>query len=200
MTLCIAAACEHGPEPRIVLCTDWQQQMEGIGGAETRNKQDWVKDGWPVLESDTLCHAEALIGVYVNHLESVELTEYSILSEMKVPAQQYKGILANDYIQQTLGVDYNYFLQYGKQRFPDHEFFRDKLQEVSQIKLGASLIISGFIRCQRIGPYSEGLQPFIVVVQDDEEHKDVVRLETDFACIGSGDLLPDFRTRLSMIS
>ncbi len=42
------------------------------------------------------------------------------------------------------------------------------------------------MRCQKIGPYSEGLQPFLVVVEDSEEHKDVVRLETDFATIGSG--------------
>lgn len=185
MTLCIAAACEHGLEPRIVLCSDWQQQVEGVGGSETRNKQDWVKDGWPVLEADTLCHAEELIGLYVSHLKDVDLTEQNVLDEMKFPAQHYKATLANDYIQQTLGISYDYFLQYGKERLPK-KLFEEKADEISRIKLGVSLIICGFAKCQKIGPYSEGLQPFLIVVDDTESHQDVVRLETDFATIGSG--------------
>jgi hypothetical protein len=132
MTLCTAAACEHGLEPRIVLCSDWQQQLEGVGGGETRNKQDWIKNGWPVLVADTLCHAEEMIGVYVDHLKKVELTEDNLLAEMKTPAQLYKGILADDYMQQLIGVNYNYFLQYGKRRFPE-DFFREKMDEVSRI-------------------------------------------------------------------
>ena len=177
--------CSHGKEPRIVLCSDWQQQIEGIGAAETRNKLDWVKNGWPVLVSDTLCHADALVRVYADHLRSVELTEENILSEMKIPAQQYKGILANDYVQQMLGVDYNYFLQYGKRRFPD-DFFREKTNEVARIRLGASLIISGFVVCTAIGPYKQGLNSFLFAVEDNDVHQNVVTQQTDFAAIGSG--------------
>jgi hypothetical protein len=185
MTLCMAASCQLGEEPRIVLCTDWQQQVEGVGGAENRNKLDWVKDGWPVVVSDTLCHAEELVGTYRKHLEGIELVEANVLDEMKIPAQTYKAALADDYIKQTLGIDYNYFLQYGKERLPE-ELFRDKLDEVSRIELGASLIIAGFAKCEKIGPYNSGLQPFLCVVEDTEDHKDVVRLENDFATIGSG--------------
>lgn len=181
----MAAACEHEKEPRIVFCTDWQQQIEGIGGAENRNKMDFVKDGWPVLIADTLCHAEELIGIYRSHLKTVDLVETNVLDEMKIPAQMYKATLANDYIKQTLGVDYNYFLQYGKRRFPE-ELHREKLDEISRIKLGVSLIVAGFAKCEKVGPYKEQSQPFICVIEDDEEHKDVVRLENDFAAIGSG--------------
>jgi hypothetical protein len=185
MTLCIAAACEYNLEPRIVLCSDWKQEIEGIGASETRNKLDWVKDGWPALMAGTLSHAEALVTVYASHLAKTELTGENVLDEMKAPAQQYKAILANNYVQQLLGVDYNYLLQYGKDRFPD-DFFREKMNEISRIKIGASLIISGFAQCKKIGPYAEDLQPFICVVEDDETHHDVVKLETDFATIGSG--------------
>ena len=185
MTLCIAAACHQDNEPRIVLCTDWQQQIENIGGAENRNKMDWVKDGWPALVADTLCHAEELVGIYAAHLKDIELTGANVLNEMKIPARTYKATLANDYISQTLGMEYKDFLRYGKQRLPD-ELFREKWSEVSRLRLGASLIIAGFAKCARIGPYREELQPFLCVVEDSEEHRDVVRLENDFAAIGSG--------------
>jgi hypothetical protein len=185
MTVCIAAACGHEDEPRIVLCHDWQQEIEGLGSSETRNKMDWVKDGWPVLEADLLNRAESLIRIYVDHLANVDLTEENVFSEMKVPAQQFKGILADDYIRQLLGIDYNYFLQYGKERFPA-DFFREKMNEVSQITLGASLIIAGFVPCKKIGPYSQGLSSTICVVEDSLRHNDTVRIETDFAAIGSG--------------
>jgi hypothetical protein len=42
------------------------------------------------------------------------------------------------------------------------------------------------LKCLKIGPYNDGLQPFIFVVDDTNDHKDTVRLETDFATIGSG--------------
>jgi hypothetical protein len=185
LTLCIAAACQHKDEPRIVLCTDWQLEAEGLGKSETTNKMDWVKDGWPALTADVLYHADALIGVYANHLAELELTGDNILEEMKVPAEKYKAVLANDYIQQSLGISYEYFLEHGKERFPE-DVFREKMDEINRIKLGASLIIAGFGKVKKIGPYEEGIQSFLCVVQDSDDHKDVVRLETDFATIGSG--------------
>ena len=186
MTLCIAVACEMGlgREPRIVLCTDWQQEMEGIGAAENRNKLSWVKEGWPVLIADILCHAAGLTDEYGAHLGKIVLDRENVLSELKKPAQRYKRILANDYLNQLVGFDYNEFLE-RKAQFPD-EFFRERIDEISRIKLGASLIISGFVECGTNMPLNTVMQPCLCVVEDSEDHHDVVRLEQDFAAIGSG--------------
>jgi hypothetical protein len=186
MTLCMAAACQHNGEPRIVLCTDWQQQVEGIGGAENRNKMEWIKAGWPALIADVLCHADALIDEYSTHLARVTLHGSNVFTELKKPAHAYKRALAADYIKQLLGVDYDFFLQQGKEKFPD-EYLRERVEEVSRIKLGVSLIIAGFVACVNLlAPKKTKMQTCLCVVEDSDEHQDVVRIEQDFAAIGSG--------------
>jgi hypothetical protein len=82
-------------------------------------------------------------------------------------------------------MSYSYFLEHGKDRLPE-DFFRDRISYISRIKLQASLIIAGFIRGEEIGDFESGLFPVICVVEDNEEHEDVVREEVHFASIGSG--------------
>lgn len=185
MTLCMAIACEHKEEPRIVLCNDWKEESQGIGSAEHTDKQNWIADGWPVLTAGKSSQIEELVRLYRSHMAHTNLTENNYLDEFKEPAKQYKGVLAEDYIQHLLGVGYAYFLEHGKNRFPD-EFFRDHVSEIGQIKIEASLIIAGFLQGDKIGNFSKGLFPVICVVEDNGEHDGVVHEEIHFAAIGSG--------------
>lgn len=185
MTLCMAVACDQEDEPRIVLCNDWKEGSEGIGSAENTDKQTWVADQWPALTAGNSSQIEEMLRLYRSHLSRTSLTENNYLDEFKEPAKQFKGVLAEDYIQQLLGVSYSYFLEYCKVRFPD-DFFRDRTTEVSRIKIQASLIIAGFLPGSSIGNVRGGLFPVICVVEDDAAHTNVVREETHFASIGSG--------------
>src|SRR5271166_2280901 len=145
MTLCIAVACKIANSPRLVLCTDWKEEVEGIGSAEISNKLDWIKDGWAALTAGTASRCDELVGLYTKHLYRANITLDNILEEMKKPAQMHKGALAEDYIQQLLGMPYSHFLKTGKEQLPE-DFFREKVSDIGRIKLGASLIIAGFVQ------------------------------------------------------
>ena len=185
MTLCMAVACVHEDEPRIVLCNDWKEEVDGIGSSEMTDKQSWVADGWPCLNAGDGNRIEDLLRVYRSHLAKTPLDENNYVDELKAPAQLFKGQLAESYVQQMLGVSYDYFLRYGKRRFPE-DFFREQISNISKIKLNASLIICGFIAGSPIGNIKSGLFPVICVVEDNDQHDDVVREEVHFASIGSG--------------
>ncbi len=185
MTLCMAVACEHEDRPRIVLCNDWKEELPGIGSGEYTDKLHWIGKNWPVLSSGTSSRIEELVGIYINHLSKTKLTEHNYLEELKTPAKQFKGVLAEDYIQQLLGMPYSHFLEYGKERLPE-DFFRERVSEIGRITLGASLIITGFLLGEAIGDLQAGSFPIICVVDGDSQQDDMVREEIHFASIGAG--------------
>jgi hypothetical protein len=185
VTLCMAVACEHEDEPRIVLCNDWKEEVQGVGSSEHTDKLNWIADGWPVLTAGTSSQIEDLIRLYRTHLAKTTLTELNFVDELKHPAQMFKGALAEDYIQQMMGMSYSYLLDHGKNRLPE-EFFRERISEVARLKIQASLIITGFLEGAAIGSMTKGMFPVICVVEDNDEHENVVREEIHFASIGSG--------------
>ena len=186
MTICIAAVCQQdrdNKEPRIVLCSDWKAETE-FGGSETSDKLRTLPKGWVALFADTQSRAEELIAQYETHLRtlSVIADDKQLFAEMKKPAQRQKEILANDYIQHTLGISYAQLVS-PSLKLPD-EVVTQRLGEVGRIKLRATLIIAGFAKgTETDDPETD---PYLFVVDDQDDHQDVVRVEENFAAIGSG--------------
>ena len=186
MTLCIAAACLDGDDKKIVLCTDWKEEAEGIGSSETADKLKFVKAGWVALVSGEASPTEALIFLYRNRLKDADLTEGNVYDSLKNPIHERKALLADDYTRQVLGITYGDFINNGKGTFPE-DFFRQHLYEIERIRLGTSLIICGFIeKYDYVNEIAEK-HPLLITIDDDtSQRQDIFSLELDFAAIGSG--------------
>jgi hypothetical protein len=188
MTICIAAICQQdkdNQESRIVLCHDWKSETN-IGGSETSDKQRELPKGWVALMADTMHMCEELVAQYERHLRGLGdvLDDRQLFEEMKIPAHTQKQVLANDYLRQMMGISYADLVSPDK-KLPD-SIVEDRLNEVAQIQLRASLILAGFMTTQqRDDPKRERL-PYLFVVEDSKEHQDVVKVEENFAAIGSG--------------
>ena len=182
VTVCIAAACRHEGSPRIVLGADWKQETY-LAGSETADKLRRLPKNWVALIADDLSRAEELTAQYETHLESWghELRDdLDLFTEMKKPAHAQKAALVDQYVRQSLGISYAEFMA-NADRMPA-EFVTEKLYEIQKIKLGAALILAGFVGLKNV----EGTEPYIFVVEDQSDHQDVVRIEDGFAVIGSG--------------
>jgi hypothetical protein len=187
MTICIGAICQQdkqNTEPRIVLCHDWNSETE-IGGSETSDKQRDLPKGWVALMADTMHRCEELVAQYERHLRGLGtvLDDRQLFEEMKIPAHNQKQVLANDYLRQMMGISYADLVSPEK-KIPE-SIVEERLNDVAKIQLRASLILAGFIDTQQS---DEGQQrhPYLFVVEDSKEHEDVVRVEENFAAVGSG--------------
>jgi hypothetical protein len=182
MTVCIAAICQEDKqnnEPRIVLCYDWKSESE-FGGSETADKLRLLPKGWVALMADTLSRCEELVAQYETHLRKLEevIDDKQLFEEMKKPAHKQKEVLANDYLWQTLGVS-------PDKKFPE-EIVTKRLDEVARITLQAALIVAGFISTQQGDSSERETHPYLFVVDDQRDHENVVRVEENFAAIGTG--------------
>lgn len=185
MTVCIAAICQSDRDPKIVLCTDWRQETY-LARSDTADKLRTLPRGWVALIADTLNRAEELTALYESHLSDLKgfKDDAHLFSEIKKPAQEYKEILANEYISQTLGIGYQDFLNRAA-TLPDG-FVTRRLEEVGAIKLGAALILAAFVAVTDPVTKKRESQPYLFVVDDQEGHQDVARVEDNFAVIGAG--------------
>ena len=95
-----------------------------------------------------------------------------------------KEILANEYLWQTLGVSYADLVSPDK-KFPE-EVVTKRLEEVAKIRLQAALIVAGFISTQQADSLERETNPYLFVVDDQSDHENVVRVEENFAAIGTG--------------
>lgn len=185
MTVCIAAICQQQNKSRIVTCTDWKQESS-IAQPETADKMRLLPKDWVALMAHTLCRAEDLITHYARKLRTTEAFEddKALFEAMKEPAFEHKRALTDEYIKQTLGISYQEFLDRAS-TLPQ-EVVAQKLKEISGIRLGAALILAGFIEVTRQERKTNENLPYLFVVDDQDNHQDVVRVEDGFAVIGSG--------------
>jgi hypothetical protein len=191
MTLCIAAVCDDDrkTDPKIVLCADMQWQMEGIGASETEDKLGFVRAGWPTLIAGTITKANDLIQVYAEYLVEhfTEITEFNLKDRLRIPAHTQKERLVDEYLRQTYAFDRDYF--YGSGNTLPETFVSMVTENISRIKLGASLIIAGFVTETDFGSGNLSPRPFLAVVDevtDISGSQEYVKLEYEFAAIGSG--------------
>jgi len=186
MTLCIAANCLDGDEPKIVMCTDWREEYPWIGSHENADKLDFVKDGWPVLLSGEGPSEKALVSVYQQALKNVEFRQENIFEKLKAPIETRKSQMANDYTTQTLAMSHEDFLKEGRSRLPKSLFTRHA-NAIETIRLGASLIICGFIDAYDF--VDRKMEPTAVIATVDDaadSPEKVFSIHQDFAAIGSG--------------
>lgn len=191
MTVCIAALCQQSEESRdskdqrIVLCYDWKSESD-LAGSETADKLRLLPRGWVALMADTLSRCEELVAHYETHIRDMKelVDDRHLFEEMKKPAHRQKEALANDYIRQTLGVSYADLVSPDK-NFPE-EIVSKRLEEVARIKLRAALIAAGFVATQQGDNPEKETNPYIFVVDDQSDHEDVIRVEENWAAIGTG--------------
>jgi hypothetical protein len=187
MTICIAAICqqdEQNDEPRIVLCYDWKAEQQ-YGGSETSDKMRELPKGWVALMAGTMPRAEELVAEYATHFESMKQVadRAALFAEMKKPARKQKENLVTEYIWQTMGVSYSDLVSPNK-KFPE-SIVEQRLNEVAQIKLGATIILAGFSATDHHKEARERL-PYIFVVDGESSPEDIVRIEENFSAIGTG--------------
>jgi len=187
MTICIAAICqqdEKNDEPRIVLCYDWKAEQV-YGGSETSNKMRDLPNGWVALMAGTMSRAEELVAEYETHFRSMKQVadDSALFSEMKTPARKQKEKLITEYIWQTMGVSYSDLVSPCK-KFPE-SIVEQRLNEVAQLKLGATIILAGFSATDQ-GEELRKRMPYLFVVDGESSPEDVVRVEENFTAIGTG--------------
>jgi hypothetical protein len=187
MTICIAAICqqdETNDEPRIVLCTDWNAE-QGSAGSDTSDKMRELPNGWVALLAGSMPRAEELVAEYETHFRSMKQVEddSALFAEMKKPARKQKEKLATEYIWQTMGVSYADLVSPNK-KFPE-SIVEQRLNEVAQIKLGATIIIAGFSATDQ-GQDKRERVPYMFIVDGESSPEDRVSVAENFAAIGSG--------------
>ncbi|MFI5086759.1 MAG: hypothetical protein ACHP7I_00035 [Terriglobales bacterium] len=192
MTLCIAAVCDDSinTDPKIILCADMERVAEGIGASETEDKLGFVKKGWPTLVAGTISRANELINVYAGYLKDhdTEINEFNLIDHLRKPAHLQKEKLVEEYLRQTYAFDREYFYGAGSTALPQ-TFVSTVTENISRIKLDGSLIIAGFMDEIDFDSGEVYPCPFLAVVDevtDVSGTQEYVRLEYEFAAIGSG--------------
>jgi hypothetical protein len=192
MTLCIAAVCDDRQKavPKIVLCADMERAAEGIGASETEDKLGFVKKGWPALVAGTISRANELIDVYAGYLKEheTEINEFNLIEHLRHPAHSQKEKLVEEYLRQTYAFDRQYFYGTGSTNLPQ-TFSSMVTENIARIKLDGSLIIAGFVDETDFDSGEVAPRPFLAVVDeitDVSGSQEYVRLEYEFAAIGSG--------------
>jgi hypothetical protein len=192
MTLCIAAVCDDrfNTDPKIVLCTDLERGVEGIGASETEDKLGFVRQGWPTLIAGGISRAKELINVYAAHLEKyfAEINEFTLMDHLRIPAHTQKEKIIDEYLKQTYAFDRHYFYGQGMSSLPQ-TFISSVVDNIARIRLDGSLIIAGFIDETNFNTGEKSKRPFLGVVDvanDITGSQEYVRLEYEFAAIGTG--------------
>ena len=191
MTLCIAAICDDGSkDPKIVLCADMERTAEGIGASETEDKLGFVKHGWPTLVAGMISRANDLVNVYAAYLKENEnkINKFNLIDHLRLPAHSQKEKLVEEYLRQTYAFDRTYFYGPGSASLPN-TFVSNVTENISRIKLDGSLLIAGFINETDLDSGETLPGPFLAVIDevtDVSGSQEYVRLEHEFAAIGSG--------------
>lgn len=145
MTLCVAAICKKSNyKDVVVMATDFQVEGETTR-ADIGKKRALV--GWeyqPVLLAGTLTRATQLMQEI-----SRTMGEHKLLPKdewprmLRVAVRQQKRALAEEYISGCLGMEYEEFIDKGKEKLPE-EVFRDMAYQITKQELGCTILFVGF--------------------------------------------------------
>jgi 20S proteasome alpha/beta subunit len=173
MTLCIAAIAqdytEHHFEASFVFCSDTRVETQTTG-SDTEFKFHKVTNEWAAMVAGDVGRAQELLSMYSSYLTGKLFDPNTVLDELRVPAQELKKKLSNEYIANTTGLSFDDFVTRGKESLPSGLF--DSLwNEVARIQIGCELILI---------PVPQDKALFVVDI-DGEVH-----LRRNFCTIGSG--------------
>jgi 20S proteasome alpha/beta subunit len=178
VTLCIAALSNdwdlnvnHPPLRNIVCCFDKRVETT-TAGSDTAYKFRKVSANWAALIAGTVSRAEELITIYTTNLPTDVTPEPALLEILRQPPQILKRRLADEYVQNRLGVSYTDFLANGSSWLPT-AVFEHIASEIMRIEIGCQLILL---------PMPPQQTKFLFTVDGDG----AVYPENDFAAIGTG--------------
>jgi hypothetical protein len=142
------------------------------------------------LVAGAISRANELINVYAGYLKEheTEITEFDLIDHLRKPAHLQKEKLVDEYLRQTYSFDRAYFYGAGSTALPE-TFVSAVTENISRIKLDGSLIIAGFSNETDLDSGEVSPRPFLAVVDevtDVSGSQEYVRLEYEFAAIGSG--------------
>jgi hypothetical protein len=172
MTICIAAGAEaHTDEPKLILCADWLVSGH-LGKAESALKIKSLPHGWYLLtagDDDEINIMEPqfrrafAVAATIDETNAVPLARGVLLAR--------KREKANEITQGLFGLDYDNFIDIGRDKFP-LEIFRDAMLSIREAVFRAEFILAGFA----------GRFPMMVETQRDGR----VCVREDFAAVGAG--------------
>jgi hypothetical protein len=167
-----------------------ERTAEGIGASETEDNSDLSRKGWPTLVAGTISRANELINVYAAYLKEHEneINEFNLIDHLRHPAHSQKGKLVEEYLRQTYAFDREYFYGTGSSNLPQ-KFCSMVTENIARIKLDGSLLVAGFVDETDLDSGEVSPRPFLAVVDeitDVSGSQEYVRLEYEFAAIGSG--------------
>jgi len=149
MTLCIAArCCDKVQEMNTICCFDTRIET-ATTGAETGFKFRKVAKDWAAMLAGNVGRAEELIRMYTNHLADKDLNQKVVIDELRIPAQEFKRKLIDEYIQSMVGLSYADFLANGNNSLPTR-VFENLGQDILQINIGCQLILIPIGICEEI--------------------------------------------------
>lgn len=180
MTVCIAATCKEGKEPRIVVCAD-KKIGTWLAGAEVGFKFSWATHNWPVLFAGELRRAQELIATCDSYLTAVNLNRNNVFDEIKKPVLMQKEKLADEYVRGKFGFSYEHLRTHGKKELPASLLY-ETFSAVKELELSCELLIVG---CLDHGAVRN--EPLIFVVGRDFS----VAHHSLFAAIGTGGVVAE---------
>ena len=144
MTVCIAGVSQLINDPHIVICSDWQDSSQ-LGTAEVSFKQRLIGKGWTYMAAGNSTEINALRNLYGIHIRRVDaIDEANIVSVMQAPLHVRKRQKIEQLIQGRVGISYDDFLQFGREKFSE-TVFRGVSAAIDRMTLDAELILVGFI-------------------------------------------------------
>ena len=171
VTICIAAACEVNYDPQIVVCSDWQYGSS-LGSAEIGFKQRFMRPGWGCLFAGDVSAARTLLKPVEKHFKAAStIDETNVLSVVRAGLNERKKDMANEYSYGEFAISYDDLLKFGKEKLPEHRY-RAAIDHIASLKLGAELIIFGFVESTP------------TIVETDEKCGAIIK--EHFATIGEG--------------
>ena len=176
MTLCIAAACLEGDEPRIVLCSD-EMVSTGVASSQTESKREELPS-FVAMFAGTIPEARELLSAYRNHLaENVSGGALSVqewLERLREPLRLHKRRQIDHLVRRRLGLTYAEFLERGDQI--DSGLRSGIFGHIDSLTIEVDLLFAGFASG---GKFHERSRIFRARMEEVEIHK-------NFACIGIG--------------
>lgn len=168
-----------------MLCSDWKGEIEGLAGSETTDKLRVLPKKWVALLAGDVARADELVSRYERKMRDLKevVDDFALFEAMKEASNEHKASLIDNYIRQITGMPYAEFVE-NAQQLPE-QLVMQRMNEISEIRLGADLILAGFIESQGEDEEPEN-RPYLFVVQDSGTHQDIVRVADNFAAIGSG--------------